>query len=62
MNKKHKESIFVFLITQSPFDIIVLHDVAEEIHIVGHTYRCHNPENGVSVNARERFSIFFLLT
>jgi len=34
----------------------------EEIHIVGHAYRRHDPEKGVSVKARERFSIFFLLT
>lgn len=52
----------VFLVTHSPFDIFILHDVTEEIYIVGHTYRCHDPENGVSVNAREWFSIFFLLT
>ena len=51
----------VSLIAQAPFDIIVLHDVAEEINIVGHTHRCHDPENGVSVNARERSGIFFPL-
>ena len=52
----------MFLVTQSPFDIIILHNVVEEIHVVGHTYGCHDPEDGVPVNARERFSIFFLLT
>lgn len=50
------------VITQSPFDIIIFHYVVDEIHIVGHTYWCYNPENGVSVNAREWFGIFFLLT
>lgn len=54
--------ILVSSLSELPFDIIILHDVVEEIHIVGHTYGCHDPENGVSVNSWERFGIFFLLT
>lgn len=49
-------------ITESPFDITIVHDVAEEIYVVCHSYGCYDPENGVSVNARERFFILFILT
>lgn len=51
-----------FCIPLSPFDIIVLHDITQEIHIVSNTYRCQDPKNGVSVYARKRFGIFFPLT
>lgn len=62
MIKICKGKFGIFLVTQSPFDIIILHNVVEEIHIVGNTYGSYDPEDGVPVDAWERFSIFFHLT
>lgn len=45
MNKICNGKFGIFLVTQSPFDIIILHNVVEEIHIVGHTYGCYDPED-----------------